>query len=127
MMVRFSTLFIALVVAFTLVGFVQVPGASAAVFHHSYKGQVTSYDRTDRTLVVSGKKGEKAFDLSRAKMNGTIRPNEQVVVKYSNRDGKMVASSVKVERHARAGHHRGYGSQMDDSGDGSFNTPGSYR
>lgn len=127
MMVRVPAVFIAMVVALTLVSFVQVPTASAAVFHHSYKGHVTSYSRADNTLVVNGKKGERTFDLSRAKVNGTIRPNEEVVVKYNNRDGRMVASSVKAEHHAKAGHHnKGYGSQMDDS-DGSFNMPGSYR
>lgn len=116
MMARLSTVFIAFLVAFALVGFAQVPTAPAAIFHHSYKGKATSYDESGKSLVVSGKEGEKTFDLSRAKMDGAIRPNEDVVVKYDNEDGRLVASSVKVE-------HKAYGSQMD----GSYNMPGSYR
>lgn len=87
---------IVLAVAFTLVGFVQAPVSSAALWHHTYKGQVTSYDKAANTVVINGKKGDMTFDVSKATTNGMIRPNERVVVSYNKKNGEMVASSVKV-------------------------------
>ena len=117
MIARLSMVFVALVVTLTLVGLVQVQTGNAALWHHSYKGQVTSYDKAGNTIVINGKEGEKTFDLSRAKVDGTIRRNETAEVKYDEKGGQMVASSVKVLE-PRAGMERtdrGYGTEMDRS------------
>ena len=69
---------------------------SASMFHHTYKGQVVSYDQTGNMIVVNGKHGERTFDVSTATMKGMIQVNERVVVKYNKKGGRMIASSVKV-------------------------------
>jgi hypothetical protein len=117
MIARLSMMFVVLVVALTLVSLVQVQTGNAALWHHSYKGQVSSYDKAGNTVVINGKEGEKTFDLSSAKVDGTIRRNDTAEVKYDNKDGQMVASSVKVLE-PRAGMEkadRGYGTDMDRS------------
>lgn len=95
---------------------------------HTYGGRVVSYDETGHRLVVSGKEGDKTFDVSRATMKGTVRPDETVAVRYTEKDGRMVASSVtaagagvsrnEVQSNARAsertafnGPKYGYGDQ----------------
>lgn len=120
MVARISMVFMALVVAVALFGFVQAPVASAAIWHHTYKGQVVSYDRTANTLIVAGKDGQRSFDLSKATVNGQLRPNENVVVKYDKKNGEMLASSVDIAK-ARMGAQanmdkRGYGSVEAGSG-----------
>jgi len=96
MMVRISLLMIALLVAVSLVGFVQVPIASAVVVDHSYRGHVTSYDQATNILVVNGKEGEKSFDVANAHVSSMLQPNELVTVRYFDKEGSMVASSVRV-------------------------------
>ena len=90
MMVRLSLIFVGLALGLALMGFVQVPAGSAAMGDHRYRGQVTSYDQAQNTVTVNGKHGERTFDLSGAKMNGTIRPNENVIVRYHDMNGQMV-------------------------------------
>jgi phage baseplate assembly protein gpV len=63
---------------------------------HSYKGKVVSYDETGHMIVVNGRQGDKTFDVSNAKISGTVRPDENVTVRYTERDGKMTASTVMV-------------------------------
>ena len=96
MMVRISLVVVALLFALSLVGFVQVPVASAVIVDHSYRGHVISYDQATNTLVVSGKEGEKSFDISNAHVSSMLQPNELVTVRYSEKEGSMVASSVRV-------------------------------
>jgi hypothetical protein len=97
MMVKIPAVFVALLFALSLVGFVQVPTVSAAVLHHTYEGTVSSYDPSGNTLVVTGKDGERTFDLSNAKIKGNIRDNADVAVRYSDQNGQLVASSVKAQ------------------------------
>ena len=39
---------------------------------------------------------KRAFDISNARVNGTVRPDENVMVKYDANSGQMVASSAEV-------------------------------
>ncbi len=104
---------VVVVLGFSMVGFASTPMNSSSgsgqqtaamghhsygIIHHSYRGRVMSYDKTDNTLAVNGKRGEKTFDVSKAKISGTVQPNDAVVVKYRNLNGQMVASSVKEVR-----------------------------
>jgi len=61
---------------------------------HSYTGDVTKMDNTLKTIVVKGKKDEMTFDVGAAQMKGDVKEGEKVTVKYTKKDGKMVASSV---------------------------------
>ncbi len=94
MVTRLSTIFVALLLALGLI-FVQVQVGSAAILHDSYRGTVISY-QTGKTIGVEGKNGVKTFDVANAWTKGDIQPNDHVLVKYSNKDGRMVASSVRV-------------------------------
>ena len=62
----------------------------------SYRGEVASIDETTHMLVVKGKEGDKTFDVSQATVKGKIEPDHYVSVKYTETNGKMVASSVTV-------------------------------
>jgi hypothetical protein len=96
MIAKISLVMIAFVAVLSLVGFVQVPAASAVILDHSYRGHVTSYDQATNTLVVHGKWGDKSFDVSNAHVNSMLLPNESVTVTYFENGGTMVASSVGV-------------------------------
>ena len=101
---RLTMMFMILVLALGVLGFVQANGASAAMMNHTYRGDVVSYDRTANMLTVQGKYGERTFDISNAETSGVINRNERVLVKYSEANGQMVASSVEVIRpHAEMG------------------------
>ena len=65
----------------------------------TYRGEVTTFDQTAHTIVVKGKEGEKTFDVSQATMKGQIEPEHYVAVKYTETNGKMVASSVMAVSH----------------------------
>lgn len=61
---------------------------------HQYTGEVVKMD-AGKMIVLKGKQGEKSFDLApSAKMKGEPKEGDKVVVKYTEKDGKMVASSV---------------------------------
>lgn len=51
--------------------------------------------------------GEKTFDVSKAVMTGTVKAHETVVVKYVEKNGQMLASSVSVA---------GFKTSMNDRG-----------
>ena len=98
MKTRRSMMLMALALAFGVVSFIQANIASAAIPSQSYMGEIVVYDQAAETLIVQGVQGEaKMFDVSDAEMkNGTIQPNETVMVNYSKINGRMVASSVDV-------------------------------
>jgi len=64
---------------------------------HEYKGEVVSMDAAAKTLVVKGKKGEMTFDVANAKMKGEAKAGDKAMVKYVEKDGKMIASFVAVK------------------------------
>ena len=59
-----------------------------------FTGKVISVNSADKTIVVKGKEGEKTFDVSKVTMSGTVKPGDPVYVTYTEKEGKMVASSV---------------------------------
>jgi hypothetical protein len=59
-----------------------------------YTGEVAKMDMAGKSIVVKGKKGDMNFDVANAKMKGEPKEGDKVVVKYTEKDGKMVASSV---------------------------------
>lgn len=60
-----------------------------------FTGEVAKVDAS--TLVVKGKKEEKTFDVSGVKgfKPEDFKEGDKVVVKYTEKEGKLVASSVK--------------------------------
>ena len=63
---------------------------------HQYTGEVTAMDMAAKTLAVKGKKGDMTFDVTDAKMKSEPKAGDKVMVKYTEKDGKMVASSVAM-------------------------------
>jgi len=61
---------------------------------HQYTGDVAKMDMAGKSIVVKGKKGDMTFDVANAKMKGEPKEGDKVVVKYTEKDGKMIASSV---------------------------------
>ena len=61
-----------------------------------FKGEVANVDMAAKMMTVKGKKGDMTFDVSRAKMKGEAKAGDMVTVKYMEKDGKMMASSVHM-------------------------------
>jgi hypothetical protein len=47
-------------------------------------------------IIVNGAEGDKGFVVSNATVNGGLQANERVTVNYTERHGRMVASSVTM-------------------------------
>jgi hypothetical protein len=60
----------------------------------TFTGEVTAVNTSNKTIVVKGKEGEKTFDVSKATMGSAVKPGQTVSVTYTEKEGKMVASSV---------------------------------
>jgi hypothetical protein len=60
-----------------------------------FKGKVAAFDAAAKTLTVKGKKAEKVFDVTDVKMGKDPKAGDKVVVKYTEKDGKLTAKSVK--------------------------------
>lgn len=61
-----------------------------------FQGEVTNMDTAAKTITVKGKKGDMTFDVSGAKMKGEAKTGDKVTVKYTEKDGKMIASAVTM-------------------------------
>jgi hypothetical protein len=61
-----------------------------------FKGEVTAMDTAANMMTVKGKKGDMTFDVSSAKMKREPMAGDKVSVKYMEKDGKMMASSVHM-------------------------------
>ena len=59
-----------------------------------FTGEVTNMDMAGQMMTVKGKKGDMTFDVSSAKMKGQVKAGDMVTVKYMEKDGTMMASSV---------------------------------
>jgi len=59
-----------------------------------FTGKVTNMDMAEKMMTVKGKKAEMTFDVSGANMKGEEKAGDMVTVKYREKDGKMMASSV---------------------------------
>jgi hypothetical protein len=61
-----------------------------------FTGEVTNMDMAAKMMTAKGKKGDMTFDVSGAKMKGEAKAGDKVTVKYTEKDGKMMASSVTM-------------------------------
>jgi hypothetical protein len=59
---------------------------------HQYTGEIVKLE-VGKMIVLKGKDGEKSFDLGKVKVKD-VKEGDKVVVKYTEKDGKMTASSV---------------------------------
>jgi hypothetical protein len=66
-----------------------------------YTGEVTAMDAAAKTLTIKGKTDEKTFDVANVKMKKEPKAGDKVTVKYVEKDGKMVAKSVTIEKSAK--------------------------
>jgi microtubule-associated protein 1 len=69
---------------------------------HQYSGEVTAMDATAKTLTIKGKSGDKTFDVTDVKMKKEAKAGDKVMVKYTEKDGKMVAKSVEMKAAEKA-------------------------
>jgi len=60
-----------------------------------FKGEFVSADEKAKTIVAKGEKGEMTFDVAKIKKMAKFAAGDKIVVKYTEKDGKNVASSVK--------------------------------
>jgi phosphorylcholine metabolism protein LicD len=58
-------------------------------------------DAATKMLTIKGAKGEKAFDVTNVKMEKEPMAGDKVMVKYTEKDGKMTAKSVKAVKAAK--------------------------
>jgi len=61
-----------------------------------FTGEVTNMDTAAKMMTVKGKKGDMTFDVSGVKMKGEAKAGDKVTVKYMEKEGKMMASSVTM-------------------------------
>ena len=66
-----------------------------------FTGKVTNMDMAEKMMTVKGRKGEMTFDVSSAKMKGEAKAGDMVTVKYMEKDGKMMASWVTINKRAK--------------------------
>jgi len=76
----------------------EAPKAKAQTF----KGEFVSADETAKTIVAKNDKGEMTFDVSAIKKMPKAAAGDKVTVVYTEKDGKMVAKSVKVAKAKKA-------------------------
>jgi hypothetical protein len=60
----------------------------------TFKGEVVKYDEAAKALVAKDKKGEATFDVAGVKKMPAVNAGDMVMVKFAEKDGKKVASSV---------------------------------
>ena len=64
--------------------------------HMAFTGKVTNMDTAAKMMTATNKKGDMTFDCSSAKMKVEPKAGDKVTVKYMEKDGKMMASSVTM-------------------------------
>jgi len=69
---------------------------------HEFAGEVTAVDMAAKTLTVKGKKSEKTFDVTDAKMTAEPKTGDKVMVKYTKKDGKMIVKYVGMKHSKKA-------------------------
>ena len=62
----------------------------------TFTGKVTNMDTAAKMMSAKGKKGDMTFDVSSAIMKVEPKTGDMVTVKYMEKDGKMMASSVTM-------------------------------
>jgi len=68
---------------------------------HQFTGEVTAIDATAKTLTAKKGKDEKAFDISNATVKAEPKTGDKALIKYTEKDGKNIASSVTVTKAAK--------------------------
>jgi hypothetical protein len=68
---------------------------------HQFTGEVTAIDTAAKTLTAKKGKDEKAFDISNATVKAEPKTGDKVLVKYTEKDGKNIASSVTITKAAK--------------------------
>ncbi|HVN98044.1 MAG TPA: hypothetical protein VMT62_16565 [Syntrophorhabdaceae bacterium] len=68
----------------------------------TFKGEFVSTDATAKTLDAKNDKGTMTFDVSKIKKMPDFKAGDKVSVVYSEKDGKMQATSVKAVKAAKA-------------------------
>jgi len=63
-----------------------------------FRGKVTNMDTAAKTMTVKGKKGVMSFDVSSATMKGEVKAGDKVTVKYTEKEGKKMASAVSMSK-----------------------------
>jgi hypothetical protein len=61
-----------------------------------FYGKVSNMDTAAKTMTVKGKKGDMTFDISSTEIKGDVNAGDKVTVKYTEKEGKMMASAVKM-------------------------------
>ena len=61
-----------------------------------FTGEVTNVDTAAKMMTVKSTKGDMTFDVSSVKMKGEAKAGDKVTVKYTEKDGKMMASAVTM-------------------------------
>ena len=64
----------------------------------TFTGEVTNMDTEAKMMNAKNQKGDMTFDVSAAKMKVEPKAGDKVTVKYMEKDGKMMASSVTVSK-----------------------------
>lgn len=65
---------------------------------HKYAGEVTVMEAATKTLTIKGKTDEKTFDVAHVKMKNEPKAGDKVMVKYIEKDGKMIAKSLTIQK-----------------------------
>jgi hypothetical protein len=76
----------------------EAPKAKAQTF----KGEFVSFDEKAKTFVAKGEKGEMTFDVTAIKKMPKAAAGDAATVVYTEKDGKMVAKSVKIAKAKKA-------------------------
>ena len=64
----------------------------------TFTGEVTNMDTDAKMMTAKNQKGDMTFDVSAVKMKVEPKAGDKVTVKYMEKDGKMMASSVTVSK-----------------------------
>ena len=95
-----------MVLSFSMVGFAGTVHSSNSMGDRhmmTIKGKVVSVNTTDNTMVVKGKKGDMTFDTKG--VPSTVKVGDKVkVTYYTDKDGRMVVSSLSG-RHIHTASH----------------------
>ncbi|MCX5805564.1 MAG: hypothetical protein NT010_05770 [Proteobacteria bacterium] len=67
-----------------------------------FTGEVIAVDMAAKTLIAKNKKGDMTFDVTDAKMKSEPKVGDKIFVKYTDKDGKMVAKSVATKNAKKA-------------------------
>jgi formate-dependent nitrite reductase cytochrome c552 subunit len=68
----------------------------------TFKGKFVSMDAAAKTIVAKDTKGEMTFDVSGVKKMSDLKAGQKIMVRYTEKDGKMAANTV-VKQAAKKG------------------------